>query len=1078
MGKPILHPKIIRGAGGDSGGDSHTPSEAPDTLQSSASAQILDLLCEGEIEGLQGGAKGIYLDGTPIQNNDGTFNFSGIVIYTRVGTQSQDYIPGQTDTENEISVGVEVKNGAPGPIVRTLTNVNLDAVRVTISFPQLSHTDSSSGDLGGSDVEYAIDVQSNGAGYVQMISQHIYGKTMSKYERQHRIGLAGSPPWDIRVRRISADSIDVNTQNRTVWESYAELEDVKLGYPNSALVGIQVKASQFQSIPTRAYDVKLLKIQVPTNYDPELKTYSGSWDGTFKIAWTDNPAWVFYDLVTSERYGLGGFIPDEQVDKWSLYSIGRYCDELVDDGFGGVECRFTCNLYIQSRNDAFTVINDLASIFRGMAYWVQGSLTLSQDSPQDASYLFTPANVLDGKFNYVGASLKARHTVALVSYNDPTDFYSTKVEYVEDQDAIAKYGIVEVQVTAMGCTSRGQAHRLGKWLLYTEKFQSETVGFQTGIEGATLRPGQVIKISDPVRAGIRRGGRLSAGTNNTITIDSDIAYTLGLALSVMLPDNSVAEKNVLSIVGRVVTVDSNFAITPQKDSIWIISDMNVEPQQFRVISILENQNQVFEITALAHNPSKFDFIDFGTQLTAQSISELSATPDSPSDLLVIETLYAVGKDVRTKITVSWKHVDHASSYIVQWQKDNLNVITVPQQSSNEIEILNAEPGIYTFLIYALTSLGKKSVPSKVLKTILGKGAPPLSVENFSLIPQAGMAYLSWDQAVDLDVLIGGSIRIRYTPDIVTPTWKNSIDILPALPGTATHATVPLLTGTYLAKFVDSSFIASDDESTLTTTVPEAFALNVVQTLTEDPTFLGVKTAMEYRTDLEGLTLSATTLVDDIPDIDSLPAFDFLGGVSPVGEYDFAGSTDLGAVYTSRLTIALQATSYDVTDTIDQRIDNCDDWQDLDGDFIDDVNAVVYLRSTLDNPASSPTWTDWKPFFVGEYTARAFQFKLIATSTNPSHSIVVESLSVTIDMPDRTENLPAIVSGAGTFSVAYADPFHATPALGITAHNMVSGDFYVIANKTNSGFDITFKNSAGTVVSRTFDVLAKGYGRAS
>ncbi|MGZ6477652.1 MAG: host specificity protein J [Bdellovibrionales bacterium] len=1078
--KKIITPQIaIRGAGGDDSSSQRVPKEASDTLQSSASAQVLDLVSEGEIEGLVDGAKSIFLDGTPIQNPDGTFNFSGISIYTRNGTQAQDYIPGQSDTENEISVGVEVKKGSPGPIVRSITNSNVDAVRVIVSFPQLSNVDPGSGDLGGVSLNYAIDVQSNGAGYVEMLNQTIYGKSMSKYQRSHRIALAGSPPWDIRVRRLTDDSLTVNRQNKTVWESYAEIEDVKLSYPNSALVGMRVKASQFSSVPSRAYDLKLLKIQVPSNYDPVTKTYSGSWDGTFDIAWTDNPAWIFYDLVTSERYGLGGFIPADQVDKWSLYTIGRYCDEYVDDGFGGTEPRFTCNIYLQSRADAFKVINDLSSVFRGMAYWASGSLTLSQDSPQDASYLFTPANVIDGKFNYVGASAKARHTVALVTWNDPEDFFRQKVEYVEDQDAISRFGIIETQVVAMGCTSRGQAHRLGKWLLYTEKYQSETIGFQTGIEGATLRPGQVIKVADPVRAGSRRGGRISAGTLASITIDdSTLTYSSGMTLSMILPDNTVDEREVVSILAGVVTVSSNFSSTPQKDSIWMISTAAIEPQQFRVISVLENKDQVFEITAIAHDPEKFDFVDFDAVLAPRSISNLRATPDSPSDLLVTETLYAVGKDVRVKVTLSWKPVGSASSYLVQWRRDSQNFILMPETSSNEIEIFNAEPGAYDFIVYAVSGLGKRSVPSNISAIVRGRGVPPLSVENFSLIPQSGMAYLTWDQAVDLDVLIGGAVRIRYSPELVSPAWKNSVDILPALPGTATHASVPLLSGTYMAKFVDSSNIASDDEAVIITTLPTALALNVVQTVTEDPGFSGTKTAMEYRTDLIGLTLASTTLIDDITDIDTLPAFDFLGGVSPTGEYLFAGSVDLGSVLSSKLTVGINATSYDVTDTIDQRLDDADDWLDLDGDFIDDVNAVVYMRSTLDNPAGSPTWTAWKPFFVGEYTARAYQFKVIATSGNPSHSIVITALSVTVDMPDRAISLNGIVSGVATYSVVFEAPFYVTPALGISAHNMISGDYYVLANKTKSGFDITFKNAANATVSRTFDFVAKGYGRAS
>ncbi len=1068
----------IRGAGGDDSPSQHVPVEASDTLQSSAAAQILDLVSEGEIEGLANGLKSIYLDGTPIQNDDGTFNFSGVVVNTRVGTQAQAYIPGLSDAENEISVAVEVKNGAPGPIIRSVTNENVNAVRVLISFPQLSSSNASNGDLSGTSVNYAIDLQTNGGGYQEVINQTIYGKSMSKYERSYRIALTGTPPWDIRVRRITADSVSAGLQNRTVWESYTEIEDVKLGYPNSALVGIRVKASQFSNVPTRAYDLKLLKIQVPTNYDPVTRVYTGSWDGTFKIAWTQNPAWIFYDLITSSRYGLGGFLSEDQVDKWSLYSIGKYCDELVQDGFGGTEPRFTCNLYLQSRAEAFKVINDLASVFRSMAYWAAGSLTLSQDSPQDAAYLFTPTNVIGGIFNYVGASAKARHTVALVTWNNPDDLYRQKVEYVEDADAILRYGVIETQVTAMGCTSRGQAHRLGRWILLTERYQSETVGFQTGLEGATLRPGQIIKIADPVRAGIRRGGRVSSATVSQITVDdTSLVYSPRMTMAIIQPDGSIEESAVQDITGRIVTLATPLSQAPQVASVWIISDADVEPQQFRVLSIVENKDGLFEVTALAHNPDKFDAVDNGTILGSQSISLLNSTPDSPADLLVTETLYAVGKDVRTKVTLSWSPVPFAASYLIQWGRDSQNVIIAPETNSNDIEILNAEPGVYNFWVYAISAVGRRSVPSTISATIIGKGAPPGDVANFSLIPQSGMAYLSWDQATDLDVLIGGSIRIRYSPDLVAPSWNNAVDIVSALAGTATHASAPLLVGSYMAKFIDSSGVASVSETILETTIPVALDLNVVETIEEDPLWAGAMTNMEYRADYGSIAITSSVLIDALDDIDSILSFDFLGGVESTGEYLFATAVNLGAIYTSRVTAGITTEGIDITDSIDQRLDDVDDWINADGDVFD-VNATLYMRTTEDDPTGSPTWTDWKPFFVGEYKARGMQFKVIATSGNVSHTILISQLSVTVDMPDRTINMPALVSGVGTYGVVYFANFAAVPAVGITAHNMNSGDYYVIASKTNSGFNITFYNSAASIVSRTFDVIAKGYGRAS
>jgi len=502
--------KLIRGSGGGGkggGGGGRVAVESPDSLRSKAFARVLDLISEGEIVGLVDGAKSIYLDETPLQNEDGSYNFQGVELVTRTGTQSQSYVPGFPAVENETGVGVEVK--ASASVTRQISNPEIDAIRVRVSIPQLTEQNISNGDLLGASVEYAIDVQSNGGGFVTYLTDTVSGKTTSKYERSYRVELTGSAPWDIRVRRITPDSTKAALQNKTFWESYTEIIDAKLRYPNSALVGIKIDSSQFNNVPRRAYDVKLLKVRVPTNYDPVNRTYTGIWNGSFKVEWTDNPAWCFYDLLTNDRYGLGGLIDQTQVDKWALYSVARYCDELVPDGFGGTEPRFTCNIYIQSRAEAYRVIQDMASIFRGMVYWQSGAVTVSQDAPADPVYLFTPANVVGGNFVYSGSSAKARHTVALVSWNDPEDFYRQKVEYVEDAAGIARYGIIQTNITAIGCSSRGQANRVGRWLLYSEQSEAEVVVFKTGMEGAVARPGQIIQVADPVRGGARRGGRYS-----------------------------------------------------------------------------------------------------------------------------------------------------------------------------------------------------------------------------------------------------------------------------------------------------------------------------------------------------------------------------------------------------------------------------------------------------------------------------------------------------------------------------------------------------------------------------------------
>jgi len=609
---------IGAGGGGKGGGASaRVAQEAPDSLRSKAYARVVDLVCEGEIEGLAAGLQSVYLDDTPIQNPDGSYNFTGVTLETRPGTQQQSYIPGFSSVENEVAVGVECK--ANQPVVRTINDPDVDAVRIKVSIPTLTLQDTTNGDLNGTSVSYAIDLQARGAGYVQILADTVSGKTTSRYQRSYYIPLTGTGPWDVRLRRITADSTQTSLQNKTFLESYTEVIESKLRYPNSALMALRVDASQFTSIPRRSYDLKLLRARIPSNYFPETRSYAGVWDGTFKVAWTDNPAWCFYDLVTSTRYGLGSFIPESQVDKWALYRVARYCDELVPNGLGGYEPRFTCNLYLQSREQAYKVVQDMASIFRGMAYWSGGAITVTQDAPQDPVYQFTAANVIDGEFAYQGSSAKARHTVALVSWTDPDDFYRQKVEYVEDMAGIARYGVVQADVVAMGCTSRGQANRVGKWLLYSEQSESEIITFRTGLEGAVVRPGDVIKVADSSRGGLRLGGRIAAATTVSVTLDQDLPAG-SWRISVLLPTGAVEERQVGSLSGRTVGVTSAFSTAPQVGAIWVLASTQVEIQLFRVVQVAESEPGIHEVTALAHNPSKYDAIERGLALQPRDIT--------------------------------------------------------------------------------------------------------------------------------------------------------------------------------------------------------------------------------------------------------------------------------------------------------------------------------------------------------------------------------------------------------------------------------------------------------------------------
>ena len=759
--------ELIIGAGGGGkgggGASARVAQEAPDSLRSKAYARVVDLISEGEIEGLVDGLQSVYLDDTPIQNADGTTNFSGVTLETRDGTQQQSYVPGFSSVENEVPVGVEIK--ASQPVVRSITDPDVDAVRIKVSVGQLTNQDTTNGDLNGSAVSFSIDRQVSGGGFVEVINDTISGKTTTKYQRSYYVPLTGNGPWEIRVRRITADSTSSAIQNKTYLDSYTEVVESKLRYPNSALVALRVDASQFSAIPRRSYDMKLLRVRVPVNYDPGTRTYSGVWNGNFKIAWTDNPAWCFYDLVTSTRYGLGGYIPESQVDKWALYRVAQYCDQLVPNGLGGFEPRFTCNLYLQTREQAYKVVQDMASIFRGMVYWSGGAITVTQDAPSDAVYQFAPGNVVDGEFAYQGSSAKARHTVALVTWNDPDDFYRQKVEYVEDAAGIARYGIVQSDVVALGCTARGQAHRVGKWLLFSEQSESEIVTFRTGLEGAVVRPGDIIKVADPVRGGMRLGGRIAAATASTVTLDQELPADLPWRLAVVLPNGTVEERLVGPVSGRTLTVTIPFSSVPQVDAIWMLASSIIEPQLFRVVSVAERDPGVHEVTALAHNPSKYAAIEEGLALQPRSITVLSDIPPPPTGLAMQESLYRVKDQAQVLVQVSWTEVQTAIAYRLSYRVAGGNFVSLPLTSANYAEIRDAQEGQYEFSLRAIGITRKESIPATLSATVLGKTLPPSDVTGFTVQRRVSDLMIAWDELQDAD-LSGYEVRVG-------PGWDNA-----------------------------------------------------------------------------------------------------------------------------------------------------------------------------------------------------------------------------------------------------------------------------------------------------------------
>jgi predicted phage tail protein len=989
---------IIGAGGGDSGGSSTTsaPTEAPDSIRSTQYGQVLDLISEGEISGLVNGLQSVYLDDVPVQNADGSANFSGVTVETRNGTLNQDYIAGFDKAESEKGVLVQVTTAAP--VVRSITNNSVTHARITIGIPSLFEQNDN-GDIIGTSLTFAIDLQNNGGGYVTQVTQTISDKTTTRYQRDFIIALPSPGNWDIRLRRITADSTSAKKRNDLFFDSYTEIVNKKFTYPHSALVGLSFTADQFQRVPTRGYDIKGILCQIPDNYDPIARTYTDVWGGSFQTAWTDNPAWVFYDMVTNNRYGLGQFVSASQIDKWELYTIAQYCDESVDDGFGGTEPRFTCNIYIQSQEEAIRVLAMLASIFRGIVYWSAGTILTGQDAPADPISIFNESNVIDGLFTYEGSSLLARKTVALVTWNDPDDSYKQKIEYVADNDGITLYGIRETQVIAVGCTSRGQAHRAGKWALFSGRLETETVTFRTGLQGTEIYPGAIFEIQDQSRAGTRFGGRIASATTTVINLDADVTLnaTDTYTLSVIHSDGSIETKEITNSneTTSSLTLSEALSDTPQVDAIWALRSSSLALTQWRAVAITEIDELNIDITAVRHFSGKYDLIENDVAFEELPTSNLKSDIDSPTNIVVTESLYIAGSGLVANLaTVSWSPVKQAARYRAAYYVDSENVQYIDNLQSPSFDIENVKTGVLTVIITAFNSLGTASVPATITQTLVGDTADPGTPQNLTIQSAGGLAILRWTLTEEPDVRVGGDVVFRHSPADVGADWSTATTIGESVPGNSTAAILPLLSGTYLAKFKDAGGRYSVAAATVATNDATALAFTNLNSLNEHPTFSG--THSDTITIDDVLKLNGSSSIDSWGNVDDVVSWDAEGGVEATGTYVFSTNIDRGSVQRVRIQKVLSAQIVDVQDMFDARTENIDTWLSFDGVAGNEADAVMYVRTTDDDPAGTPTWSAWQVLDSAEFNARAFEFKLELSTNYPTHNIHVSQLGVTVD----------------------------------------------------------------------------------
>ncbi|HBM2681149.1 TPA: DUF1983 domain-containing protein, partial [Enterobacter hormaechei] len=757
---------IIKGHGKGGSNQTRTPVEAPDSIQSIARAKVLIALGEGEFAGGLD-AKNIFLGDsssyTPLQNADGSYNFNNVKYEFRSGTQDQDYIQGFPGIENELQVSYELKQAVP--YVRAVSNTQLSALRIRLGWPTLL-LQKNNGDKVGTRVEYAIDLSVDGGPYETVVNGAVDDKTTSLYECSHRVNLPkASTGWQLRVRRITPDSTSVNIVDSMRVVAVTEIIDAKLRYVNTALLYVEFDAKQFPNgIPQVVCNPKGRIIRVPDTYDPETRTYSGTWEGVFKWAWTDNPAWIYYDIILNERFGLGQRIDATQIDKWELYRIAQYCDQPVPDGKGGsgTEPRFRCNVYIQDRNDAWTVLRDLAGIFRGMTYWGDNKMYVLADMPRDVWHIYNHASVVEGKFTFADPSETTRNTAALVNWSDPANHYKDTPEPVYDNDLAMRFDYRQLEMTAIGCTRQSEANRRGRWALLTNGI-GEVVTFSTGMDVPPV--GEVIGVAANELAGRTIGGRVSGVNGRNITLDRAADVKAGNRLFLNLPSGIAQARTVQAVNGNTVTVTTPYSETPEAECNWGVDSDDLFIALFRVTGTRDNNDGTFEVTGTTYNPDIYSAVDTGARLDERPVSVIPPGVQAPPGNIVVDSYSTVNQNIAiTTMRVAWDSVQGAVAYEAEWRRDSGNWISVPRTSSLGFEVQGIYSGRYLVRVRAVNASDVSSVwetSSEV--NLTGKvGNPPKPVGFIASDNVVFGIELSWGFPANTDDTLKTEIQYSLT----------------------------------------------------------------------------------------------------------------------------------------------------------------------------------------------------------------------------------------------------------------------------------------------------------------------------
>ncbi|HDH7761399.1 TPA: host specificity protein J [Escherichia coli] len=716
---------------GKGGSKGHTPREAKDNLKSTQLLSVIDAISEGPIEGPVDGMKSVLLNSTPVLDSEGKANFSGVTVVFRAGEQEQTPPEGFESSGSETVLGTEVKYDTP--ITRTITSENIDRLRFTFGVQALVET-TSKGDRNPSEVRLLVQIQRNGA-WVTEKDITIKGKTTSQYLASVVVDNLPPRPFNIRMRRMTPDSTTDQLQNKTLWSSYTEIIDVKQGYPNTALVGVQVDSEQFGSQQVgRNYHLRGRILQVPSNYDPQTRQYSGIWDGTLKPAYSNNMAWCLWDMLTHPRYGMGQRLGAAEVDKWTLYVIGQYCDQSVPDGYGGTEPRITCNAYLASQRKAWDVLSDFCSAMRCMPVWNGQTLTFVQDRPSDKVWTYNRSNVVmpdDGApFRYSFSALKDRHNAVEVNWIDPNNGWETATELVEDTQAIARYGRNVTKMDAFGCTSRGQAHRAGLWLIKTELLETQTVDFSVGAEGLRHVPGDVIEVCDDDYAGISTGGRVLAvnSETRTLTLDREITLPSSGTTLISLVDG---KGNPVSVEVRSVTDGVKVKVSRVPDgvaeySVWGLKLPTLRQRLFRCVSIRENDDGTYAITAVQHVPEKEAIVDNGAHFDGdQSGTVKGVTPPAVQHL----TAEVTADSGEYQVLARWdtpkvvKGVSFMLRLTVAADDGSERLVSTARTTETTYRFTQLALGNYRLTVRAVNAWGQQGDPASVSFRIATPAAP-------------------------------------------------------------------------------------------------------------------------------------------------------------------------------------------------------------------------------------------------------------------------------------------------------------------------------------------------------------------